>query len=107
MIDRHLKYEKVSVKRVVLDDAHPKAVIPLNEQYEYVKFEQLYGGDFVLAYINLPEEEQVAENGIKVDIYNLELAELLVKDIAVELVIPEEEVGVATHKNEVQVILMK
>ncbi|MGM9544326.1 MAG: hypothetical protein ACI3T9_05025 [Romboutsia timonensis] len=107
MIDRYLKYEKVIVKRVMLDDDNPKAILDLREQYEYVKIEQLYGGDFVLAYINLSPDEQVEEKGIKVDIYNLELAELMVKDVALELVIPEDEVGTTKHKAEVQVILMK
>ena len=108
MIDRYLKYERVVVKRVVLNRENPKAVVPLNEEFEYVKFEQVKGSEFVLAYINLPVAEQTEENGIIVDIYNLELSELLVKDIAVELFIPPEEANDgSTHETEVQVILMK
>ena len=108
MIDRYLKYERVVVKRVKLDRENPKAVIPLNEQFEYVKFEQVKGSEYVMAYINLPVEEQTEENGIIVDVYNLELSELLVKSIAVELFIPPDEDDPSwVHETEVQVILMK
>ena len=62
----------------------------------------------VLAYINLPVEEQVEENGILIDIYNLELSNLLIKNVALELVIPADELDDDwIHEVEVQVILMK